>query len=300
MAGLLDPKSRIIDAILTSAGKQQAFSGGLKIRYATFSDCGSKYIGDSQGVAIMSSASLGIEAFSTMWDNVVLETDENGYMLSFLGDNLSITQEGKAVVSGTVDNSVNVTSAYVSSSLQSIENLQIIASAEPQVNDPGLAAVPSSHVFTVREGLPFDGEPAISSVDDVESLFADKRLSKLPNFRFLPPTQRSNRAAVPSVPLGTYQNIAESNDYESLDPQLVLSNLEGVSFELTPFTDRHTLVVQVFEESKGQFLKLDVIPYGAVGVSPEGSRSYMYFAGKVYDDGFETPTYVNIFTMVLE
>ena len=58
--------------------------------------------------------------------------------------------------------------------------------------------------------------------------------------------------------------------------------------------------MQVFEETKGMTNKLVVIPYGAVGYSPEGSRSYMYFVGKVFDDGYGTPTYVNIFTMVIE
>jgi len=300
MAGLLDPKSRVVDAILTSAGKKQAFSGGLKISYVTFSDVGAKYEGDVNGVAINSSASLGFEAFSNIWDNVTVETDESGYILSFSGDNFTMTPEGKAIVSGSIGSDASITEQYVSSSLQSLENLQIIASSEKRVNDPGLYAYPSSHTFAVKTGVPFDGEPHVSSIDDVESFFADKRLSTLPNFKFLPPVQRSQSISVQSPPLGNYQDFSERNDYENSDPTTALSNLEGVSFELSSFTERHALVIQVFEETDGSVSKLVTIPYGAVGFSPEGNRSYMYFLGKVYEDGYGTPTYVNIFTMVIE
>jgi hypothetical protein len=300
MAGLLDPKSRVVDAILTSAGKSQAFSGGLRIRYVTFSDAGSKYQGDSNDIVIASSASLGLESFSTMWDNVVVETDESGYMLSFSGNDVTVTPDGKLIVSGVIENPSDATSYYVSSSLQSLENLQIIASSEKSVNDPGLSAYPKSHTFSVKEGLPFNGEPHVSSIDDVESFFADKRLSNLPNFKFLPPVQRSQAVSTPSIPLGNFQDLSETNNYANSDALVSLENLEGVSFELSAFTDRHTIAMQVFEEVSGTINKLDVIPYGAVGFSPEGGRSYMYFAGKVFDDGFDTPTYVNIFTMVIE
>lgn len=300
MAGLLDPKSRVVDAILTSTGKSQAFAGGLKIRYVSFSDVGSKYQGDTSGIVIPSSASLGLESFSNLWDNVIVETDESGYMLSFSGDDVTVTPDGKLIVSGAIDSVNEATSYYVSSSLQSLKNLQIIASSEKSVNDPGLSAYPKSHTFSVREGVPFNGEPHISSVDDVESFFADKRLSNLPNFKFLPPVQRSQAVSTPSVPLGRFQDLSETNNYENSDPFTSLENLEGVSFELSAFTERHTLAMQIFEEVSGTINKLDVIPYGAVGFSPEGGRSYMYFAGKVFDDGFGTPTYVNIFTLVAE
>ena len=40
MAGLLDPKSRILDSIITEEGRRQIINGGMKIRFATFSDIG--------------------------------------------------------------------------------------------------------------------------------------------------------------------------------------------------------------------------------------------------------------------
>jgi hypothetical protein len=300
MAGLLDPKSRVVDAVLTSTGRAQAFAGGLKIRYVTFSDGGAKYQGDSEGVAIHSSASLGFEAFSNVWDSLTAETDDRGQLLSFSGDNQTITPGGKLIVSGAIVPSKDITSYYVSSSLQSLENLQIIASADTSANDSGLSATPTSHVFSVSDDIPFSGEPHISSVDDVESLFADKRLANLPNFKFLPPVQRSQAAGVRNVPLGTFQDLSETDKSSGFDPMSSLDSLEGVSFEFSTFTEKHTVVMQAFEEMSGSIKKLEVIPYGAVGFSPEGGRSYMYFAGKVYDDGFGTPTYVNVFTLVVE
>ena len=46
MAGILDNKSRIIDAILTSEGRRQMAEGTFEVSYATFSDYGVSYIPD--------------------------------------------------------------------------------------------------------------------------------------------------------------------------------------------------------------------------------------------------------------
>ncbi len=51
MAGLLDNKSRLIDAAFTLSGKSQAFAGGLRVKYVTFSDIGAKYEGDENEIS---------------------------------------------------------------------------------------------------------------------------------------------------------------------------------------------------------------------------------------------------------
>jgi len=55
MAGLLDPKSRVLDTIITPEGRRQMFSGGMRIAYATFSDIGCPYDGDPNNIFISSS-----------------------------------------------------------------------------------------------------------------------------------------------------------------------------------------------------------------------------------------------------
>jgi hypothetical protein len=300
LAGLLDDKSRVIDAILTLSGRSQAMAGGLRVRYVTLSDSGFSYVGDSSEIAVYSSASLGLECFSTPWDTITVETDESGMMLGFAGDNFSVTPDGKAVMSGSLDLSAEISREINRSSLDSFKNLQVISTRNKFLNDPGLSTTPNEYAYTITNTFPFAGEPPKSSIDDVDNFFTDKRLSNLPNFRYLPPTQRSRSDAAAAESLGNYANLSEENDYASRDPIKALSNLEGVSVKFSSRTEDSTLAIQIFEEGSDYVQKLDVVRYGPIGISPEGSQSVVYFLGKVYEDGFKAPTFVNIFTMVLE
>ena len=300
MAGLLDDKSRVIDAILTLSGRSQAMAGGLKVRYVTLSDTGFSYVGDSSEIALYSSASLGLECFSTPWDTVTVETDESGMMLGFAGDNFSVTPDGRAVVSGSVDPAFDVSAEITKTSLESFKNLQVISTRNKFLNDPGLSVTPNNYSYTITNTFPFSGEPPKSVIDDVDNFFTDKRLSNLPNFRYLPPTQRSRSDATAAESLGNYANLSEENNFASRDPISALSSLEGVSVKFSSRTEDSTLAIQIFEEGPDYTQKLDVIRYGPVGISPEGGQSVVYFLGKVYEDGFKAPTFVNIFTLVLE
>jgi hypothetical protein len=298
MAGLLDPKSRVIDAIITEVGRQQAAAGGLRIRYVTFSDQTSAYDG-SGGVAIKSSVGLGFESNPSVWDTITVETDESGLLLPFSGDDFTLTGDGAAIVSGSIDENAQVTSMIVSSSMASFDNIRALTSLEQAVKDEGLHVTPAQHQFTINEKLPFTGEPPTSSIDDVESFFADMRLANVPNFKFLPPVQKQPSAAGGTLPLGRYADLSE-RDKLTARPVEALESLECCNFEFSRQTERHTLAIQMFEENSVGVRKLDVIPYGNVGFSPEGSRSMLYYVGKVFEDGFGVPTFVNIFTVVIE
>lgn len=300
MAGLLDDKSRIIDAILTLSGRSQAMAGGLRVRYVTLSDSGASYAGGASDVALYSSASLNLECFSTPWDTITVETDESGMMLGFAGDSFSVTPDGKAVVSGSLSSEVKIADELNKTSLDSFKNLQVLSSRNKFLNDPGLSATPSSYTYSITDKFPFSGEPPKSSIDDVDSFFTDKRLSNLANFKYLPPVQMSRSQAGTAEALGNYANLSEENEYSQRDPISSLSNLEGVSIRLSSRTEDSTLAIQVFEEAEEYVQKLDVVRYGPIGISPEGGQSTVYFLGKIYEDGFDVPTFVNIFTLVIE
>ena len=301
MAGLLDNKSRLIDAAFTLSGKSQAFAGGLRVKYVTFSDIGAKYEGDENEIAIYSSASLGFECYSTPWDTITVETDESGMMLSFAGDNFSLTPDGKVISSGSIGIEKNtIINGITAASLESFDNLQILSTKDLFLNDEGLSVQPKSYAFSITSNFPFSGEPPKSNIDDVDSFFSDKRLSTVPNFKYLPPLQKSASTAQTGVPLGNYANLSEENNFANKDPISNLANLEGVALQFSKRTEENTLAIQIFEELSGSAQKLDVIRYGPVGISPEGGQSSLYFVGKVYDDGFDVPTFVNIFTMVIE
>jgi len=73
MAGLIDSKTRIIDAQLTLRGKRSLSSGGISVKYISFSDIGARYESDGTGVAV-EPLQLGFEAFNTSNDEITVTT----------------------------------------------------------------------------------------------------------------------------------------------------------------------------------------------------------------------------------
>lgn len=251
-------------------------------------------------MALHPDGKLQLECFSTDWDTITVETDDTGLLKSFFSDEFIVTPNGEAIVSGSLEQGVtNIADEIAAASLDSYKNQQVLLTRDPFQNDPGLLITPASYEFSITDERPFGNEPAVSSVDDVDSFFSDKRLSSVPNFMFLPPIQ-SSPDSEDGLPLGKYEQLSENNDLDSFDPLTTLEDLEGVSMSFSNKTEEHTLALQIFEERDGKVRKLDVIRYGPVGVSPEGGQSVLYFVGKVFVDGFEVPTFVNLFTMVLE
>jgi len=301
MSGLLDNKTRMMDVFLTPIGRGQALQGGLKFRFATFSDAESKYQGDEENIAIKSTTPVGIESNTSPWDQIVLTTDESDFLLSFLGNGLSLSPSGE-VITGSSFTSSSITDRSADylfdASLESFKNLQILSTEKPSFFDPGLSCQPNEYQFSITDNFPFDGIPSESSIDGVDSLFQDFRLSNVPNFQFLPPVQRGNSSNI-TVPLGDFVNPNEIPINQTLPVDL--QSLEKAKFLFSNRTENNSLVIQIVEESNdGRIVKLDMIKWGLIGISNEGRQRNLYFVGKVFIDGFGTPTFVNLFTMVLE
>ena len=56
------------------------------------------------------------------------------------------------------------------------------------------------------------------------------------------------------------------------------------------------------DSNRLNFIKLDVIDYGEIIVDDDELRSnkHIFFAGKVYLDSNQIPTFVNLFTLILD
>lgn len=300
MAGLLDPKSRVLDTIITSEGRRQMFEGGIKIKYATISDIGYSYDSNAKNQYITSSISFGMEAFQTTNDLIFPITDASGRMFEYSGDSLLLNVGGFLYLSES-KNSINPDIEKISSAiLDSLKKQQIISTLDSKRNDRGLFVDPTTVNFYITEDDPFDGEPSVTTLTDADSLFCDKRLSKSLNFKYLPPVQISNDIVSSEIELGRYSNFSETNDINYVDFIKNLNNLQYTNIEFSRLTEYNDIVLQMFETTNESIKKLDVIKWGRIGTSPEGGTSELYFLGKVYYDEFEVPTFVNLFTMVIE
>jgi hypothetical protein len=300
MAGLLDPKSRVLDTIITPEGRRQMLEGGINIKYATVSDIGYSYDFNSKDQYITSSIPFGIEAFQTTNDLIFPITDTSGKIFEYSSNSLLLSAGGFLYLSGSKNSSEPSVETISAAVLDSLKKQQIVSSLDIKRDDKGLSTNLSEVNFYITEDDPFDGEPSVTTLTDADSLFCDKRLSKSLNFKYLPPVQLANDIASSEIELGRYINFSENNNIPYVDFIKNLNNLQYTNIEFSRLTEYNDIVLQLFETTNNSIKKLDVIKWGRIGTSPEGGISELYFVGKVYYDEFEVPTFVNLFTLVIE
>lgn len=78
MSGILDNKTRIIDAMLTAEGRRQLGAGTLNISYATFGDKGVIYSPDQTNGHEDPTKKIYLEATSLPQDQIIFEANDDG------------------------------------------------------------------------------------------------------------------------------------------------------------------------------------------------------------------------------
>jgi hypothetical protein len=78
MSGILDSKSRVIDAMLTSEGRRQLSEDRFSIKYVTFTDADVAYIPDVEEGHVDPAGKIYLEACNLPQDRIVFESDESG------------------------------------------------------------------------------------------------------------------------------------------------------------------------------------------------------------------------------
>ncbi len=304
MAGILDSKSRIMDVVITDQGRRQIASGQMRIEYATFTDIGAFYSGDEGGVIDDPSPRIYFEASSDLpSDLVTFETDDSGFLVPYRADSFG-AGGNNLTISGSLRDKKSTSQASEAISqaiLESWKNLQVIGSIDPL--DDLQEFQPSRKLisFSIRDDFPFKpNDVKVAVIDDVESLNHDMRLSKLDNFKYLPPINSSGEFA--SQPIGSFPNLNETLDQDRQSFESRLTGLEYADVEFIETSIENNFVMQIFELSEDDgMIKLDVIDYGNRPSAADKSKLVRtLFAGKILTDGFGNPTFVNIFTIELE
>jgi len=99
------------------------------------------------------------------------------------------------------------------------------------------------------------------------------------------------------------QDVAMENLSVSLTTEASSRERKDIVFEKT--SDQNNIVMQMFEVAGSKFTKLDVIDFGEFNIARTpfpGFRSNkrVFFIGKVFLNTARIPTFVNIFTMVID
>jgi hypothetical protein len=150
----------------------------------------------------------------------------------------------------------------------------------------------------------------------VESLFADKRLSHVPNFSYLPPTNKKKSHENIGSPLGSFPKVGQREIISYSDLQREIEGYRDYTQTvLFTQTSKHNRVFgQLFEAASGKISKLDVIDFGIFTVDGENIApsevqkieemdqsvitKHVFFAGRVYLDHNNCSTFVHLFTFI--
>jgi len=296
MAGILDGKSRIMDGQLTLRGRAALVAGGINVKYVSFSDIGAHYEDAGDGTAA-TPLPIGMEAFSTPNDEITVTSDEYGTQNAFSGNGYGILRNGEI----QSDLTSSILTFLYSGSLESFDNQRLISTRDVLFDDPGLVISPESLSFRVTDTSPFlKDEPSIASVDQIEGLFADKRLRRSKRFLYLPPIQRTISTVGNEVQLGNYVDIREKAiDEQELEQTIAALPRQSMNF--SKYTNRNELAIQLFESSSAGLIKLDIVNYGHLEKKDDsGKQRDLYFVGKLLEDSYGNPTFVNLFDLVIK
>lgn len=300
MAGILDNKSRIMDTVVTSLGREQLANGGLQVSFISFTDGATFYQADAVSGSSDASDRPYFEADTLPFDRITFKSDESG-LLQAPGIDPTLSVIGGRLISGSglPVTGTTLTAAFagiMSSSLDNFRKNTIIGTADVLSDDNDFRVDPGNITFSITDEKPFaEGEITTIGIVDVESIFQDKRLSHHINFAYLPPVNMDGSL------LGEYPRLGQGEvlTFEQLRSELAAAESSVVTFPETSRTNN--LVMQMFDVRGSTVTKLDLIDFGEFPPQKANSPGMqVFFAGRMILDEYGADTYVNIFTLVFE
>lgn len=330
MSGLLDSKTRILDTVVTLQGRRQLADGKLKVVYASFTDGATYYAADLTSGSADATVRVYLEQCNLPQDQITFEADDSGQLQPF-GNGAGIptragqiidysfnaltasvltgSSQGMMVLSG--DEFAAQATTLLASSIDNFTRLRMIGTRDNLFEDDGFALGNKQVEFTIHNKRPIpDATKHAAHINYLESLANDVRLSKLANFKFLPPVNKVDDTSVDTSDhrntavhqLGHYKPWGRTHvlglSHRQLETELAHFEQTGYSRVITfdPTSRDNTLVGQFFELHYNVMRKLDVIDYGQY--TWHGNVRHAFFVGKVLTDQNGTHTFVHIFTLV--
>ena len=311
MSGILDKKTRILDTIVTPEGRRQIASGDLRIQFVSFTDDQTFYAKDVVSGSDDASTRIYFEAAGMPQDQITFESDDSGFMKEFKGS--SMEMRGGKILSGAKAAKPGKNPSYLksvtdekgffkladsllASTLNNFDQQNIIGTIDPFLDHNDFELSHNEVVFKLTDDYPIPHDQLQRiAIDDVESLFQDKRLSHVDQFSYLPPTDQDGAL------LGDYPSVSQNDilNLSQLEKEIVTR--PGVTVNFIKSSRDNNVICQFFEIQKANMVKLDVIDFGEF-ITGDLTRpnKHFFFVGKVYPDGKGLYTFVNLFVLVFD
>lgn len=330
MSGILDSKSRVLDTIVTLEGRRQIANAKLKVEYVSFTDNATYYRADIQSGSADATTRIYLEQCHLPQDQIALEADDSGRLQPFRNGSgitmkdgqildysfnaltasvLTGSNQGMRILRG--DEFASTAETLLASSADNFTKLQLIGTKDPIFEDDGFGVGNKKLEFTIHNDRPLpDPTHHVAHLNHMESLFQDVRLSKVINFKYLPPVNKVDDHSIDKRDhrntwhhqLGNYPPWGRTH-LHGLTPNQLETELhhyeqmryvKTITFEPTSMKNR--LMCQFFEVHFSVMKKLDVIDYGHY--TYHGQRKHAFFAGKVMTDENGSHTFIHLFTLV--
>lgn len=321
MAGILDGKSRMMDTIITKEGRRQIAEGNLRIRYVTFTDRHTFYVQEDDDANDDADDRIFFEATSRPQDQIIFETDDEGDMLPFDGQDVTIKwgrlwrkSRWEGFLTQYYTKSRNMTMSEVpaddvpeaadellESAADNFKNQQIIGSKDQFTGESGFEVSPTKVKFKVTNSRPFRRyQYHKANVEKVESLHQDWRLQHLPFFEYLPPVNKPKPGYNTGDRLGVYARISQQPEVSFKELMKRYRYRESVKINYLNTSRDNNVVFQMLEVKPGSVQKLAMIDYGEFANSsdPSSASTRVCFIGKIFEDENGMKTFVNMFVLV--
>jgi len=315
MAGILNDKQRIMDVIITTEGRRQVAAGELQIKFATFTDRSAFYLEEADGIASGADDRIYFEATNRPQDQIIFETDDSGNLMPFTGGDLEIAGDkilapvlpttgslGKRLAVLTGSQITEQINNLLANSADNFANQYILGTKDTFSETSSFEATPGAMTFTITDKVPFSkSDITQASINNVESLYQDMRLSHLQNYRYLPPVNRKSPGGMLGTPLGSYKqlNQAEVLTYDELLESL--ENNESIELLFSDTSMDNNIVAQMMEVMPDKVEKLAMIDFGEFpDEDPYSPGKRVFFLGKIFNDDLGNKTYVNLFTIIFD
>lgn len=303
MSGLLDPKTRVIDAILTQEGRRKLSEGDFSVHFASFSDKFVVYQRDLNEGHIDPTTKVYLEAFNAPYDQITFEANDSGQLVPFKDQSsfdqtqLSGTVSWLSFYNGkiaskvqTFSTSSSVTSSYeftsgsnfssqieglLTSSFTNFSNLSILGTKDTILEDQEFAINTPEIKFKIFPNSETIQMVPPTNINTVDSLFSDEKLRNVDNFLYLPPIKKStvniDKSNIENVKklnlfLGNYPawGPTEKLTFADIKKELVKYESNSRTIYFDPTSRDNQIISQFFEILDGEVKKLDVLDYGKV------------------------------------
>lgn len=294
MAGILDPKNRIVDTILTEEGRRQLAAGSLSFDFVSFTDASTYYNTGSSGIVEAPEGRIYLEPVSLDRDVITPESDDTG-RFSIRGNDYIVSNG--FLVNQKTGEQIALSSQQYSSSLDSVLSLSSdslrdlfpVGSRDYLFGNNSFQLSDNSMTVGMREGFPLQQQDYKKTTKNLDSIAFDSRFYNTDNFLYLPPIAEVNGEIIDFGNYKRVSNTTETSKKEYLKFVENLDNFEHKTFSLDKTSTTSNIHCQIYESSKNGVFKLDVFEAEEI----ENVRTF--FVGKVIVDEFFNPTFVNIF-----